>query len=215
MKRNSHPIIAIILFLAGFLFPLLFIPSFFVIWKYTSWPSWLKLLLIVPIFLLFPFFILLSVFAFIYLFAFRPYKIVGTALEPAYRNNSYVMSEIIRNDTEIKRGDVVIFKSPNKNSSEMNSAKRIIGLPGEKIMLKSGSVYINDQPLNESSYLFRQVTTYSESFLGEYQPYLVPANYYFIMGDNRSKSLDSREFGPVPRDLIISIARLCYWNCSR
>ena len=85
---------------------------------------------------------------------------------------------------EPERGDIVVFRYPD--NEEVLYVKRVIGLPGETVTVKNGGVYINDsaEPLYED-YL-------KEEFYGEYGPYTVPEDSYFMMGDNRNDSLDSR-----------------------
>lgn len=83
-----------------------------------------------------------------------------------------------------ERGDVLIFPWPD--NPEVTYVKRVIGLPGETVEIKEGSVYIDGEPIEES-YL-------KEEMYGEYGPYIVPEGCYFMMGDNRNSSLDSRKW---------------------
>ena len=83
-----------------------------------------------------------------------------------------------------KRGDIVIFPWPD--NPETTYVKRIIGLPGETVEIKNGAVYINGEAIRES-YL-------KEEMVGEYGPYVVPEGSYFMMGDNRNSSQDSRRW---------------------
>lgn len=104
-----------------------------------------------------------------------------------------------------KRGDIIVFPFPDDESQ--NYLKRIIGLPGDTIKIKDGKVYINDseKPLKED-YLKEKPT-------GTYGPYKVPENSYFMMGDNRNNSLDSRfwEHPFVKRDKILGKVILRYY----
>ena len=103
-----------------------------------------------------------------------------------------------------KRGDIIIFKYPDDESQLF--IKRIIGLPGDKVEIKDGKVYINDSetPL-EDSYV-------PETPLGSFGPYEVPENCYFMMGDNRDNSLDSRYWGFVPDQNIVGKAFFVWMN---
>ncbi|ONI44571.1 signal peptidase I [Candidatus Epulonipiscium fishelsonii] len=96
-----------------------------------------------------------------------------------------------------ERGEIVIFKY-----GEDNLVKRVIGLPGETVDLKYGKVYINGEVLNEIDYIRFPDTTYPQvvSF-----PYTIPEEHYFVMGDNRENSADSRSFGAISRDTIFSL----------
>lgn len=123
------------------------------------------------------------------------------------------MTKVVRpNNIVVERDDVIIFKSPK--NPEVEYIKRVIGLPGETVMLKSGEVYINGKKLDESKYLSPGVQTYAGAFLAEGQTQTIPAGQYFTLGDNRPHSSDSREWGFVPQENIISKASFCYWNCS-
>lgn len=104
-----------------------------------------------------------------------------------------------------QRGDVIVFHPPGENgeASERDFIKRVIGLPGETVEVRDCTVFINGKPLEEP-YLDQPMS-------GMYGPEVVPAGEYFVMGDNRNNSSDSRSFGPVPADNIIGIGWLTYW----
>jgi signal peptidase I len=119
-----------------------------------------------------------------------------------------------------QRGDIVVF-SPTKTlqEEEYNDAfiKRIVGLPGEKVELKDGQVYIDNQPLEEISYLSPTQRTEidvcmspsQQAYLA--QPRTIPSDSYLVLGDNRNSSYDSRCWGVVPRENIIGRAVLRFW----
>ncbi len=99
------------------------------------------------------------------------------------------------------RGEVVILKDPL--NPQIYFIKRVIGLPGEKIEIKKGRVYINDQELAE---------TYIEDFgVDTFDSVQLSENQYYVMGDNRTNSFDSRRFGPVDRKSIIGKAWFRGW----
>ena len=104
---------------------------------------------------------------------------------------------------EPQRGDIIIFSHPVVEGKTL--VKRVIGLPGEQIEIKEGIVYIDDVPLDEP---YIQGTT---SSLSKRE---VPEGYYFVMGDNRPASSDSRSWGPIPESCIIGRAWLLYWPLS-
>lgn len=110
-----------------------------------------------------------------------------------------------------QRGDVIIFKY----SDTQDFIKRVIGLPGDKVMLKDGHIYINDQLLDESAYLSNSIYTNGGEFLHEGESITVPDNEYFVCGDNRPHSSDSRTFGPVSKDNIKGKAWLVYFPFSQ
>ncbi len=118
----------------------------------------------------------------------------------------------------IGRGDVIVFKYPEE--PERDFIKRVIGLPGETLELKEKKVYINGQPLDEPYVHFltpasgaSEFTELTTSDVRErYGPVTVPPNQYFVMGDNRDNSQDSRYWGFLPRDNIKGKALLIYWS---
>lgn len=107
---------------------------------------------------------------------------------------------------EVKRGDVVVFKYPE--DPETPFVKRVIGLPGENVEIRGRVVYINNRPLREN------YTHYinPDSLSDYYGPKKVPAGHYFVLGDNRDNSRDSRAWGYVPRSHIMGKAFVIYWS---
>jgi len=103
----------------------------------------------------------------------------------------------------VNRGDVVVFHYPR--DPEKSYIKRVIGLPGDTIRISQGRVFINGIPISEPYVPRRYEDTRS---MGELT---VPPGEYFVMGDHRSISSDSRDFGPVDRDLIYGKAEFIYW----
>ena len=118
----------------------------------------------------------------------------------------------------IKRGDVMVFKYPEE--PERDFIKRVIGLPGETLEVREKKIYINGKPLDEPYVHFLQqpatsselseVTSYDVR--ERYGPVTVPADQYFMMGDNRDNSQDSRYWGFLPRDLVKGKALVIYWS---
>jgi signal peptidase I len=118
----------------------------------------------------------------------------------------------------IKRGNVIVFKYPVEPDRDF--IKRVIGLPGETVELKDKKVYINGKPLEEPYVHFLQPPSGQSAFHEEtgydvrerYGPVTVPQNQYFVMGDNRDNSQDSRYWGFLPRDYVKGKALLIYWS---
>jgi signal peptidase I len=111
-----------------------------------------------------------------------------------------------------KRGDVIVFIYPE--DSKKDFIKRLIGLPGETVEIKNGTVYVNDKPLSES--IFGQVFYYSYGdFEKEGYKLTVPKGSYFVLGDNSRSSRDSRYWGFVPEKNILGKAILIYWPLNR
>src|SRR5690348_4757055 len=105
-----------------------------------------------------------SVFLIIYLFLFRPFEVNAESMFPNFQDREYILTNLIGLRFSMPtRGDVIVFKAPPDPDKDF--IKRIIGMPGDSVMLKGGDVYINNQKLDESAYLNPSVKTYSGSFL--------------------------------------------------
>jgi signal peptidase I len=118
----------------------------------------------------------------------------------------------------IKRRDIIVFKYPEEPDRDF--IKRVIGLPGETVEVREKKVYINGTPLDEpyvhflappsASSEFHEVTSFNVR--EQYGPVTVPPNHYFVMGDNRDNSQDSRYWGFLPRELIKGKSLVIYWS---
>lgn len=158
--------------------------------------------------------VILAIMVMIYLFLMSPQEINGQSMDPTFHNGEYILTNKFEYKiNEPQRGDIVIFKSPR--NKDIDYIKRIIGLPAEKISLKNNTYYINGKPLNESAYLTSDVNTFGGSFLREGEEITIPQGQYFVSGDNRQHSSDSREFGPIPKEDFIGKAFIRYWPFSR
>jgi signal peptidase I len=128
-------------------------------------------------------------------------KIDGSSMEPNLHHGEFVIvSKVNYRIGEPERGDVVVFDFPRNITEEY--IKRIIGLPGERIHVEDGNVYVDDILLSEP---YLMVTPQYE---GEW---IVPENALFVLGDNRNNSSDSHNWGMVPMENVIGEALLIYW----
>ena len=151
-----------------------------------------------------------AIFLVIYMFLFRPFQVNGESMFPNFKDKQYVLTNLITlRFNKPKLGDVIVFKAPPDPSKDF--IKRVIGVPGDTVMLKDGDVYLNGQKLNQSDFLDPNVKTYGGSFLKDGDTITVPDNEYFVMGDNRPYSSDSREWGFVPVGNIIGDSMVVYW----
>lgn len=125
-------------------------------------------------------------------FIISSFSVSGSTMEPNFHHNDYLL--IKKFDRRFSRGDVIIFHPP-KDSNQL-LLKRIIGLPNEKVEIRDGKIFINGQMLNEP-YINEETKG------GEFSSPTLENNQYFVLGDNRSNSLDSRRFGPVLKDNIV------------
>lgn len=151
----------------------------------------------------------ISIFLFIYLLVLQPHKIKGASMEPNFPDGEFLLTDKVSyRFGEPERGDVVVFKAPPDESEEF--IKRIIALPGEKVSIKQGNIYINGLSLAES-YIGSQLITSPGSFLLAGKEIIVPPGQYLVLGDNRPFSSDSRAWGFVAREKITGRAWLIYW----
>ena len=121
--------------------------------------------------------------------------------------------------TSINRGDVIVFKYPE--DPERDFIKRVIGLPGDVVEVRHKRVYIDGRPLDEPYVYYLRPPSAAASPFGvadlreQYGPVTVPPSEYFVMGDNRDNSQDSRYWGFLPRDLVKGRALIIYWSYER
>lgn len=144
-------------------------------------------------------------------FALQSVHVVGISMYPTLHNNDVlVASKVDYRLHAPERGDIVILRDPLQPSREL--IKRIIGLPHDRIDIRDHHVFVNDHQLTEPYVRTRWVFTsdWPNETSGSH-PVVVPAQEYFVLGDNRDNSSDSREFGFVSRDEIAGKAVLRIW----
>ena len=129
---------------------------------------------------------------FVRTFVVEPFSISGQAMSPTLTNGEYVLIEKFNHN--YKQGDIVILRDPQDETSYL--VKRIIGLPGDSLDIHDGNVYVNGRQFNEASYLGNMQTPGNVSTT-------LAENEFFVLGDNRTQSFDSRDFGSVNGNLIV------------
>lgn len=150
-----------------------------------------------------------AIFALIYLFIAQFHKVSGESMIPTFHDKDFIITEKVSyRFNNPQRGDIIVLKNPNNESEDF--IKRIIALPGDEIKLQGGFVYINGQLLQEP-YLPLNTSTPPQSFLSEGEVVKAGENQYFVFGDNRSHSSDSREWGGVPKEKIVGKVFFRYW----
>jgi len=158
--------------------------------------------------------IALAIFVVMYRFLFQPHQVQGNSMFDNFYNGEYLLTDKLSYRFKApERGDIIVFKAPK--NEDYDYIKRVIGLPGERIKILNGKVYINDQPIDESPYLDKAIITQSGYFSREGLTINIAADNYFVMGDNRMNSSDSRDWGTVPRQNIIGKAWLRYWPLNK
>lgn len=157
--------------------------------------------------------------AFIAVYAIRtfiaqPFLVSGESMEPTYKDGEYLLiDELTYRFREPERGEVVVFRYPGNETSFF--IKRIIGLPGERLTLSDDQITITNPTASSSQitlvepYLPKLTRTFSEKTV------TLAQNEYFVMGDNRGNSFDSRNWGPLSADHIKGIVRLRIFPFSR
>ena len=154
-----------------------------------------------------------SLFIVVYFFIVQPNQVKGASMEPTFFSGEYILtSKITYKFRSPHRGDVIIFKSPK--NPDIDYIKRIIGLPGDKIVIQDAKIYVNDQVLEEN-YIYAETNLWESGYIKEGSPVSVPPNMLFVMGDNRPRSSDSREFGPVPLDAVIGEVFFRYFPANK
>jgi len=143
----------------------------------------------------------------IVVFLYQPVRVEGTSMLPRLDDQDRLfVNKFIYRFTAIERGDVVVFHYPR--DPEKSYIKRVIALPGDRLRIDHGTVWLNGQSLSEP-YIPDE---YRDN--GSYPETVIPANNYFMMGDHRCISSDSRAFGPVEREYIYGKAVFVLWPAS-
>lgn len=143
----------------------------------------------------------LAIFLFVYIFLAQPHRVKGESMIPNFKDGELLLTEKVSyRFSDPKRGDVVVFAAPI--ARKVDFIKRIIGLPGETIKWQDGSIYVNGTELQES---YEKLPTAGND------GYQLKEGEYFVLGDNRLSSSDSRSFGPIKKESIRGRTWLVYW----
>lgn len=138
---------------------------------------------------------------------FKAYKVPSASMLPTIRVGDHFMVEVLEPEDELKRADIVIFSMPGTNGRDF--VKRVVGLPGESVEIRERRVFVDGVPLDEPyvCYTREGILPVRDTF----GPVTLGTEEYFLMGDNREDSLDSRWLGPVPRNRISGKAGYIYF----
>jgi signal peptidase I len=162
-------------------------------WRGGAWNTWSRDLLVSVV-----------ISMFIILFLYQPVRVEGTSMLPMLEDQDRLfINKFAYRFTEIHRGDVVVFLYPGDQTKSY--IKRVIALPGDHLRIDHGQVWVNGKRLDESYVPMKYEDDRSQPEM------TIPKGDYFVMGDHRSISSDSRDFGPVPRGLIYGKAAFVYW----
>lgn len=153
-------------------------------------------------------FISLAVSAFIIVFLYQPVKVEGTSMMPELTDQERIfINKFVYKLEPISRGDVIVFRYPLDPSKSY--IKRVVATGGDRIRIDDGILFVNGHRVHEN-YVpqdYIDTRTYPET--------TVPPNSYFVLGDHRNLSNDSRDFGPVPEQLIYGKAVFAYWPVDK
>jgi signal peptidase I len=150
----------------------------------------------------------LAISAFIIIFIYQPVKVEGTSMMPSLDDQERIfVNKFVYRLEPIERGDIVVFRYPRDPSKSY--IKRVIAMAGDRIRIDGGRVYVNDQGLDEN-YV---PPAYSDA--RSYPETVVPPHCFFLLGDHRSMSNDSRDFGPVDQTYIYGKAVFGYWPMDK
>jgi len=150
----------------------------------------------------------LAVSAFFIIFLYQPVKVEGTSMMPTLQDQERVfINKFVYKLEPIARGDVIVFRYPRDPAKSY--IKRVAAVAGDRVRIEDGVVFVNGHRLSEP-YVpeqYEDVRSYPES--------VVPPHCYFVLGDHRNLSNDSRDFGPVDEDFIYGKAVFGYWPVAR
>lgn len=150
----------------------------------------------------------LAISGFIIIFLYQPVKVEGTSMMPSLDDQERIfVNKFVYRWEPIQRDDVIVFRYPRDPSKSF--IKRVIAIGGDHVRIDGGQVYVNGEALDED-YVPR---AYADS--RSYMEIVVPQEHYFVLGDHRSLSNDSRDFGPVPENLVFGKAVFGYWPLDK
>ena len=153
-------------------------------------------------------FISLAVSAFIIIFLYQPVKVEGTSMMPGLTDQERIfINKFVYKLEPISRGDVIVFRYPLDPSKSF--IKRVVAVAGDRVRIDDGILYVNGRRVRETYVPTDYVDTRT------YPETTVAANSYFVLGDHRNLSNDSRDFGPVPEPLIYGKAVFAYWPVDK
>lgn len=175
----------------------------------------LRAILEIPVIVLISFAL---VFGFVRPVVAAPFYIGSESMDPTLHgckgctNDRLLINKLAYDIVAPERGDIALFK--DQQGGEKTLIKRVVGLPGDELKLRDGSLFVNGEPLQEP-YVKHDPCKPGYPKTCSFGPVTVPENHYFMMGDNRTHSTDSRFFGPVPEDDLIGEALVRFWPPGR
>lgn len=150
----------------------------------------------------------LAISAFIIIFLYQPVKVEGTSMMPGLADQERIfINKFVYRFESINRGDIVVFHYPHDPSKSY--IKRVVAVPGDRVEIEDGQLYVNGKLVRET-YIPQEYEDFRS-----YPETVVPPAHYFVLGDHRNLSNDSRDFGPVDSTYIYGKAVFVYWPMDR
>ena len=153
---------------------------------------------------LIPYVIIVVVVFFIRTFIITPVRVYGSSMENTLKNNDILLLK--KFDKKYDRYDIVVINHTNENYKTERIIKRVIALPGETIYVKNGKIYVNDKEISEN---------YTKTITFDFDKVKLSDDEYFVMGDNRMNSEDSRSIGPVKKERILGTVNFRLYPFSK
>ena len=150
----------------------------------------------------------LAISAFIIIYLYQPVKVEGTSMMPSLEDQERIfVNKLVYRLEPIERGDIVVFRYPRDPSKSF--IKRVVAVAGDRVRIDGGQLYLNDQPLDED---YVPPAYADHRSCAEIE---IPMGSYFVLGDHRTMSNDSRDFGPVNEEYIYGKAVFGYWPMEK
>lgn len=140
-------------------------------------------------------------------------QVKGRSMEPSLKENMFIYVSKLENDKmNVKQGDIIIYRISENNPADFVS--RVVAVGGDTVIIGQGKVTVNGKDFIVSTVPTAVTANFEDGFTKEGVPMTVPSNSIFVLGDNRMRSADSRDFGFIKKERIKGVFQFCYSNCQ-